>query len=109
MTKPMDEAGKFGKEAFDNGLKSFAAVSKSAQAIAVETTDYLKKSVEDGAAAWQDVLKSKSLDRAFEVQSKYAKSAYEGFVAEATKLTELYTDMAKEAYKPFETAFAKAK
>jgi hypothetical protein len=43
------------------------------------------------------------------VQSAYAKSAYEGFVAEATKLGDLYTDFAKEAYKPFEAALARAK
>ena len=32
-----------------------------------------------------------------------------GFVAEATKLGELYVDFAKEAYKPFESAYAKIK
>ena len=37
-----------------------------------------------------------------EVQTEYAKSAYEGLVAQATKMGELYTDLAKEAYKPFE-------
>ena len=42
------------------------------------------------------------------MQSDYAKSAYETFVAEATKLSELYADLAKEAYKPFETQFGKA-
>ena len=43
-----------------------------------------------------------------EVQSEYLKSSYEDFVAEATKLGGLYTDFAKEAYKPFEGALAKA-
>ena len=35
------------------------------------------------------------------------KTAYEGFVTEATKLGELYADIAKEAYKPFEGYLAK--
>jgi hypothetical protein len=43
------------------------------------------------------------------VQSDYFKTAYEGFVAEATKLGELYADLAKETYKPIESAFTKAK
>jgi hypothetical protein len=30
------------------------------------------------------------------MQSAYAKSAYEGFVAQATKIGELYADLAKE-------------
>jgi phasin family protein len=109
MTKTFEDANAFGKEAFDSGLKSFAAVSKSAQAIAVEASDFAKKSFEDGAAAWQNLLSAKSLEKAVEVQSGYAKSAYESFVAEATKLTDLYADMAKEAYKPFEEALAKAR
>ena len=32
----------------------------------------------------------------------------EGFVAESTKLAELYTDLAKEVYKPFEGQWGKA-
>ena len=41
------------------------------------------------------------------MQTEYAKTAYEGFVAEASKLGELYADLAKESYKPFETLIAK--
>jgi hypothetical protein len=48
------------------------------------------------------------MEKAMEVQSEYLKSSYEGLVAEATKLGELYVDLAKEAYKPFEGAIAKA-
>ena len=49
----------------------------------------------------------KSLDSAIQLQSDYAKSAYEGFVAQATKFGELYTNLAKEAFKPVEAAVAK--
>jgi len=41
------------------------------------------------------------------VQSDYVKSSYESFVAEATKLGELYADLAREVYKPFESQFGK--
>jgi hypothetical protein len=51
----------------------------------------------------------KSLDKAIEVQTEYAKTAYEGFVAKASKIGELYADLAKETYKPFEVLMAKAK
>jgi hypothetical protein len=43
------------------------------------------------------------------VQTEFAKTAYEGFVAKANKIGELYADLAKEAYKPFESMLAKAK
>lgn len=99
---------KTGKESMDMALNSFGVLSKSAQAILVEMVDYSKKSVGESAAAWEKLMGAKTLEKAIEVQSAYLKSSYEDFVAEATKLSELYVDFAKEAYKPFEGALAKA-
>ncbi len=99
---------KFGKEGMDVAMSSFGVWSKGAQAIAAEIADYSKKSVEESAAVWEKLLSAKTPDKALEVQSAYLKSSYEDFVAEATKIGELYVDLAKEAYKPFEGAFARA-
>jgi phasin family protein len=107
MVKNIDEFQQLGKDNMDATLKSFGALSKSVQAIAVEMADYSKKVFEQGTAATEKLIGAKSLEKAFEVQSDYVKSAYEGFVAEATKLSELYADLAKEAYKPFESQFGK--
>ncbi len=109
MVKNFEDLQAVGKENVDATLKSFGALSKSGQAIAVELADYSKKSFQDGSAALEKLFGVKSLDKAIEVQTEYAKTAYEGFVAEATKLGELYTDLAKEAYKPFEGIYARAK
>ncbi len=103
-----DEMKKLGKDGVDTALTSLDALTKSAQAIAVEVVDYTKKSVEGSAAAWEKLMGAKTLEKAMEVQTDYLKSSYEDFVAEATKLGELYVDLAKEAYKPFEGALAKA-
>jgi phasin family protein len=83
-------------------------MSKGFQAIAVEMADYSKKVFEEGTAATEKLIGAKSLDKAFEVQSDYVKTAYEGFVSESTKLGELYASLAQEAYKPFESYLAKA-
>lgn len=99
---------KVGKENVDAALKSFGAASKTMQTIAVETTDFTKKSFEQGTAAVEKLVAVKTIDKAFEIQADYAKTAYEGFVAQATKMGELYTAMAKDAFKPFEAAIAKA-
>ncbi len=103
-----EEMQKFGKDSMESMMLSFGTWSKSAQAIAVELTDYSKKSIEDSAAAWERLMGAKTLEKAMEVQSEYLKSSYEDFVAEATKLGELYVDLAKETYKPFEGVLAKA-
>lgn len=108
-TANFEDMQKLSKENVDLALKSFGAVSKGFQAIAVEVADYSKKSFEDGAAHLEKLFGVRTLDKALEVQSAYAKSAYEAYVAKATKIGELYADLAKESYKPIETALAKAK
>ena len=109
MVKNFEDLQQVGKENMDIAMKSIGAVSKSAQAIVVEVTDYSKKAFEESTAALEKLFGAKSLEKAIELQTEYAKSAYEGFVAEATKIGELYADLAKESYKPFETMMAKAK
>jgi hypothetical protein len=108
MLKNFDDVQKYGKDNMDATMKVWGHMSKSVQAIAAETADYSKKSFEEGSATLEKLFGAKSLDKALEIQTAYAKSAYEGFVAQATKLGELYADLAKETYKPFESFAAKA-
>jgi hypothetical protein len=107
MVKNIEEVQQFGKDNMDAALKSVGAWSKSMQAIAIEMADYSKRIFEQGTAATEKLIGAKSLDKAFEVQSDYVKNSYEGYVAQATRLGELYADLAKEAYKPFESQFGK--
>ena len=103
MLKNFDDVQKYGKDNIDATMKAWGQVSKGVQAIAAETADYSKKSFEEGSAALEKLLGAKSLDKAMEIQT-----AYEGFVAQATKLGELYADLAKETYKPFESFVGKS-
>ena len=41
------------------------------------------------------------------LQSEFAKTAYETFVAESKKIPELYAGLAKQPYKPLEGLVAK--
>ena len=108
MLKNFEDIQKLGKDNVDVAMKQFGTVSKGWQTIATEFADYSKKSFEDGSAALEKLFGAKTLEKAIEVQSEYAKTAYEGFVAQATKIGELYTDLAKETYKPLEGMIAKA-
>jgi hypothetical protein len=107
MLKNFEDVQKYGKDNVDATMKAWGQVSKSVQAIAAEAADYSKKSFEEGSATLEKLLGAKSLEKAIEIQTAYAKSAYEGFVAQATKISELYADLAKETYKPFESFASK--
>jgi len=103
MIKNLEDVQKLSKDNMDATMKSFGALSKASQAIATEVADYSKKSFEDSTKVMEKMFGAKSLDKAIEIQTDFAKTAYEGFVAQATKIGELYADLAKESYKPFET------
>jgi hypothetical protein len=107
MMKSFEDMQKFGKDNFESTLKSYGAMSKTMQAIAVEMAEYSKKAFDHSAAATEKLMGVKSLDKAIEVQSEYVKGAYEGFVSKAAKFNELYADLAKEAYTPFEAYVSK--
>ena len=109
MVKNFEDLQQVSKENVDLAMKSIGVLTKGSQAIAVEVADYSKKSFEDGTAALEKLFGVKSVEKAIELQTEYAKTVYEGFVAKATKISELYADLAKETYKPFETMMAKAK
>lgn len=108
MMKSFENVGAAGKEAMDNGLKSATAMVKGLQAVAAEATDYSKSTLESGSAALEKLLAAKSLDKAIEVQTDWAKGAWEAHVAQVTRLGDLYADLAKDAMKPFEALGFKA-
>ena len=103
-----DQIQKLGKDNADAALKSFGAVSKGAQAIAVESADFAKKSFEQGTATIEKLVGAKTLNKAIEIQTDYVRSAYEGMVAQTTKIGELYAGLAKDIFKPYETLAAKS-
>ncbi|MBN9075243.1 MAG: Phasin [Rhizobiales bacterium 65-79] len=109
MVHSFEEVDAAGKEFLDSGLRSFASLSKGMQAIAVDATEYTKKTYEEGSAALRRLAAAKTPEAAFEIQGFYARSAYEGFVAETARMIELYAELARDAYKPFEQMAPRAK
>jgi phasin family protein len=71
------------------------------QAIAAAYGEYTKKSFEDTKSFVEKLSAVRSLDKAIEVQTEFAKTAYETFVSESQKIGALYGDLAKQSYKPF--------
>ena len=107
MLKGFEDFQKVGKDGFDAAVKSFGEVNKGFQAIAAEVTDYSKKAFEEGTRAFEQLIGAKSVEQAVEIQSQYAKKAYDNYIAEVSKLGEMYVGLARDAYKPVESAFNK--
>ena len=107
MMQQFDQMQKLGKDNIDATMTAVGTVQKSVQAIAVEAADYAKRSFEQGSATLEKLAGARTLDKAVEIQTDYLRQAYEGFVAQSTKMGELYASVARETFKPFEGVAAR--
>jgi phasin family protein len=103
----VEDIQQYGKEHLETVVASATSLQNGFQAIASAYGDYTKKSFEDTKSFVEKLSGVKSLDKALEVQTEYARSAYETFVAESQKIAGLYTDLAKQTIKPIEGMVAK--
>ena len=103
----VEDIQQYGKEQFETAVASATTMQNGIQAIASAYGDYTKKSFEDTRSFVEKLSGVKSLDKVIEVQTEYAKSAFETFVAESQKIAGLYTDLAKQTFKPLEGVVAK--
>ena len=87
----VEDIQQYGKEHLETVVASATTVQNGLQAIASAYGDYTKKSFEDTKSFVEKLSGVKSLDKAIEVQTEFAKSAYETFVAESQKIAGLYT------------------
>ncbi|HMT14851.1 MAG TPA: phasin family protein [Aestuariivirga sp.] len=106
MFQPFNNSQMFNKDSLEVFSNAASVWNRGLQAIAQETADYSRKSMEKGAEVMEQAMQVKSFDKAVELQQGYARDAYESFVAQATKVGEIYTATAKEAFKPFEANMA---
>ena len=103
----LEDIQSYGKEHLETVVASATTVQHGIQAIASAYGDYTKKSIEDTKSFVEKLSGVKSLDKVIEVQTEFAKSAYETLVAESQKIAGLYGDLAKQTFKPFEGLVAK--
>jgi len=103
----VEDIQQYGKQHFDTVVASASGVQNGLQAIATAYGDYTKKSFEHTRSYVEKLSGVKSLDKVLEVQTEFAKSSYETFVTESQKLAGLYTDLARQTYKPLEGLVAK--
>ena len=97
-----DDFQKMSKDGFDAAVRSYGEVNRGLQAIASKVSDYSKASFEDATLAFEALAGAKSVEQAIEIQSQYVKKAFETYIAELSKLCELYANVARTAFKPVE-------
>lgn len=108
LARGMEDAAQFGRGNVDAVVASSRIAAKAAETISAEFAAYSKKSYEDGLAAAKELSSSRSVTEFIEKQTAFNKSAFEGFVAEATKMNEIATSAAREVFEPLTQRFGAA-
>jgi len=80
----------------------------SIQTIANAYGDYTKKSIQETRSFVDKLMGVRSVEQAIEIQTEFTRQAYESFVAESQKICGLYSELAKQIFKPWEGFVPKA-
>ena len=98
--KGYDQILGFGKETVEAYVKAANLAGKGVESLHNEIYSYSKQSIEDSVATAKAVMASKSAHEAFELQTDFAKTAFEAYVSELNKLSALLTETGKETFAP---------
>ena len=79
----------------------------SIQTIANAYGDYTKKSFHETRSFVEKLTSVRSLDKVIEIQTEFARQAYETFFAESLKICELYSELAKQIFKPLQASWSR--
>ncbi|SIO41558.1 phasin family protein [Bradyrhizobium erythrophlei] len=105
--KNVEQFQNHGQEQNEVAMASATTLAESVKTIATAHAEYARKAFQDASEFISKLTSLKSPDEAVKLQADYAKSALETFVAESKKISELYTDFAKQAFQPFEGLIAR--
>ena len=78
------------------------------EAINADVLAYSKSTFEDSVAAAKAVLAAKTLKEVVDLQTDFAKTAFEGYLHQSSKLGELTAKITKEAFEPINARFQAA-
>ena len=81
-------------------VASMTAATKGAEALGAQVTAYSKKAAEDHIAAAKTLTSAKSLQEAVELQTAYAKSFFDAYLAEANRWSDTVSGSVKETMRP---------
>ena len=96
----LNDANTVSKQNLEAVVASVTAATKGAEELGAETMAFSKKAFDEQVAAAKSLAGAKSVQEAIELQTAWAKSAFEGYLAQFGKVSELVAASVKETAKP---------
>lgn len=101
-SKGFEKFAAFQKESMEAWMEAAGLMGKGAEKLQAELSAYMKSSTESLTAASKAIFGAKTVQEAFDLQSSFAKSSFEGYVAEMKKVSELVSSTTKSALEPIQ-------
>lgn len=96
----LNELNGLSKRNLEAMVASVTAATKGAESLGAQAMNYSKRSMEDGVAATKALSTAKSLQEVVELQTAYAKTALETYLAEMNRMSETVATSVKDSLAP---------
>jgi len=96
----MTEVNAYSKKNLEALIASATAATKGAETVGARALAFSKKSLEGQIAAAKALSGAKSIQEAVELQTGFAKTAFESMVAEVNEISEITSASVKDAMSP---------
>ena len=96
----LNEMNTQGKRNLEAVVASVTAATRGAEALGAQTMAYTKTSLEKQADAARSITAARSVQEVIELQTNFAKSAMEAYIAQVTKASETLTVAVKDSMQP---------
>ena len=107
-TRLAEELTELSKGNIEAVVASTKVAAKGLETIGQEVAEYSRKSFEDASAALKGFAEVKSATDFFRLQSEFARTQFDGLVAESSRLSETVLKLAGDVAEPLTSRYAVA-
>lgn len=100
--KGYDEVATLNKQNVEAMVKASDVLTKGAESVGKAYFDFAQASAEASVEATKAMMGAKTVKDLVDIQSDYARTSFDNFMAESTRISEMTVKLANEAFAPIQ-------
>lgn len=101
--KGFDDVSKQSRQALEAAMNASTVTTRGFEAINAENMAFAKTQFDESVAAAKAAFGARTLQDLIDLQTGFAKSAFDAYMAQSTKVSEIATKLAQEVFEPINT------
>ena len=107
-TKAAEELGSFTRENVEAFVESGKIAAKGFETMTQSALELAKKNGEAATTAFKSFSSAKSANELLQLQSDFARTQFDKFIADSSKMTEAFVKLSNDVFEPISSRFAVA-